>query len=556
MSVTAAERWETGGGNDRLTLRHQSAENGDALITSNFRRGDAVYLYEYADSPDARRSILFRAVIDKLLPDSIELRLNNGQRDATLFSGNRHWAVEHSHSDISTSNNLRSLFEFAQAKKNKRDILLGITAPRADSSLTLTRSYHHAYDDIVLRSKQARDFFLLVGPPGTGKTSMAMRFITQEALASAQAPVLLTAYTNRAVDEICQMLCDAGIDFLRLGSESSCDERFRDHLADNVARRLTKLEDLKLYINKVEVVVATTTMLESRPYIFRVKHFRLAVVDEASQILEPNIIGILTKTDRFVLIGDYRQLPAVVQQEEPVQTLFERLIRQEQQARRTLFTGTLCYQGRMHPEVALFPATMFYHDQQLLPVPLPHQQEPTLGYDTIGGDDTDRMIASHRMLFLHVTPDRQDSPLPNWAEARLVADLLRRLQRLMGSRFQTDTSVGVIVPYRSQIAAIRHEIDRLAITDMQDVCIDTVERYQGSSRDVIIYSFTATTPAQMDFIASSCFNDGAITIDRRLNVALTRARRQVIMTGDSRLLCRNAIFRQLIEQYSPSKPNS
>ena len=107
--------------------------------------------------------------------------------------------------------------------------------------------------------------------------------------------------------------------------------------------------------------------------------------------------------------------------------------------------------------------------------------------------------------------------------------------------------MGVIVPYRNQIATIRSEIERLGIDSLRHISIDTVERYQGSQRDVIIYSFTVSRPYQLDFLTSNCFEENGRTIDRKLNVAITRARKQLLMTGNAALLSRNPVFKQLIE---------
>jgi superfamily I DNA and/or RNA helicase len=102
------------------------------------------------------------------------------------------------------------------------------------------------------------------------------------------------------------------------------------------------------------------------------------------------------------------------------------------------------------------------------------------------------------------------------------------------------------VPYRNQIAMIRKEIEKLDIVDLQKISIDTVERYQGSQRDVIIYSFTIQNYYQLEFLTSNCFREGERIIDRKLNVAITRARKQMIMTGNVQILSRNLIFRELI----------
>ena len=464
---------------------------------------------------------------------------------------------------MGTSSAIRSLHQFITTAPRRRALLLGQRTPEADVSLRLSRSYHPSYDEVLLKVRQARDFFLLVGPPGTGKTSMALRFMVEEELAS-QSPLppslLLTAYTNRAVDEISAMLCQARLPFLRLGKAASCDARYRPYLLDTALANTRKLDDARQLIADTPIIVATTSMLQAQPWVLELKHFSLAIVDEASQILEPSVIGLLGSpaVARFVLIGDHKQLPAVVQQspEQSVVTeqclrdigledcrhsLFERLLRQEHRQGRTQFIGTLHTHGRMHPDVARFPLAHFYRREALQPVPLPHQQESSLGYGLPAADQLDELLKSRRLLFLPNDGDEQQ-------EARMTADLLRRIHRFTAPRFNPAKTVGVIVPYRRQIALIRQalaDIPELR-ADQEAITIDTVERYQGSQRDVIIYSFAITHRYQLDFLTATTFTDDDGTlIDRKLNVALTRARRQMIIIGRPDLLERNKLFRQL-----------
>ena len=82
-----------------------------------------------------------------------------------------------------------------------------------------------------------------------------------------------------------------------------------------------------------------------------------------------------------------------------------------------------------------------------------------------------------------------------------------------------------------------------------DISIDTVERYQGSQRDVIIYAFGVQDKAGLDFLTSNCFNEDDHTIDRKLNVAMTRARKQLLMTGNTPVLCQHPLFAELIRRY-------
>ena len=519
LNIVTQEKTDPDGGFNRITLRFVTVPNGSPLGTLNFRTGDMVYLYQYTDTPDVRKSILYKGSIEDFRDGQVIILLNDGQQTPDFFCvSDRLWAVEHGGSDVGTNSNIRGLHQFILASQRKKDLLLGQRAPKADTSLTLSRAYNPHYDDIVLKVKQARDYFLLVGPPGTGKTSMALRFIIEEELASHNSSptptpsILLMAYTNRAVDEIRSMLEEAGL---------ANDER---------------------------ILVGTTSMMQARPFLLSGRHFSLAIVDEASQVLEPGLIGLLSsdQIDRFVLIGDHKQLPAVVQQnpeetrvEDPLlqaiglsdcrQSFFQRLYNWECAQGRSQFIGTLTHQGRMHPEVAEFAGQHFY-GPWLTPVPLPHQQEKALNYDLPAQDKLDEILKSRRMAFFD-------------GNSSMVIDLALRIRRFYGDKFNPQKTLGIIVTYRKQIAAIREALP--------DVAIDTVERYQGSQRDVIIYDFGINRLYQLDFLTASTFvDDEGQVVDRKLNVALTRARRQMLMVGNTRILIHNALLRQLIDNFS------
>ncbi|MCF0176807.1 MAG: hypothetical protein HUJ94_08210 [Bacteroidales bacterium] len=137
-------------------------------------------------------------------------------------------------------------------------------------------------------------------------------------------------------------------------------------------------------------------------------------------------------------------------------------------------------------------------------------------------------------------------------EARVAAEIVEEVQRRYGEKFHPRKTVGIIVPYRNQIAAIRAELERRGIAGSDRISIDTVERYQGSQRDVIIYSFTICKESQLSFLTANTFYENGRPIDRKLNVAITRARKQFIALGSRPLLSKNALFRKLIEAASPS----
>ena len=170
--------------------------------------------------------------------------------------------------------------------------------------------------------KQARDFFLIIGPPGTGKTSFGLTIALKEELSEPDSSVLLLSYTNRAVDEICSKLEEEELDYLRIGPPSSCDEAYHRRLLSERVKACSNVAEVRDIIKKARITVATTSSLNANINLVRLKSFSLAIIDEASQITEPQIIGILSATDehgkaaigRFVMIGDHKQLPAVVQQ--------------------------------------------------------------------------------------------------------------------------------------------------------------------------------------------------------------------------------------------------
>lgn len=605
-NMPLAEKKDTGNIYTGLTITDKSCSssfNGYDTITlnvpqqgidflPNFRRGDMVYLYAYKknEEPDVRKSILFKGSLQEIHTSSIVVHLNDGQQNPNLIAGEC-FALEHAGSDIGGTSAIRSLYTFITSDVEQRQLLLGQRAPRADKSLVLSRSYHPHYDDIILKAKQAQDYFLLIGPPGTGKTSQALQYLVLEQLAekpkvqstnpndqspkvNGQSSILLLAYTNRAVDEICNMLSEHELDYIRIGNEYSCDPKYSDHLLQEVLDENTTLNSIKSTLSEARIIVATTSTMNSRSALFNIKHFDLVIIDEASQILEPNIVGILTARqeegraiDRFILVGDHKQLPAVVQQQGETDventssvlenihlsscanSLFERLILTERAAGRTDFIGTLHKQGRMHPDIADFANRKFYAKEQLECVPLAHQLETELSYNEESEDALDNTLKAHRMIFIPSMPCKQlnISEKVNTDEARIIADLLRRLYRQMSKDFDPQKSVGVIVPYRNQIAMIRKEIERLEIPALEDISIDTVERYQGSQRDVILYSFTIQSRYQLDFLTANTFYEEGQAIDRKLNVAITRARKQLILTGNESTLRQNQLFAELID---------
>lgn len=555
---------------------------------SNFRQGDVVFFYSYdprkADEPNPTRHYVFRgSLATNPGTKSVKVALRNPQTTTEVFEGEV-WAIEHDFMESSYRALFQSMQIFLQAPKSRRDLLMLQRKPEIDASRRLKGDYTNngnaEFNELVLRVKQANDLFLIIGPPGTGKTSFGMLNVLKEELLEEGSSVLLLSFTNRAVDEMCSKLVEEGIDFIRLGSELGCSEKYRSHLLNKRSEACKDGEEIQQLISGCRVFCGTTTAFNSSIALLGIKQFDLAIVDEASQILEPQIIGLLSQkkngTDecaikKFVLIGDEKQLPAVVQQQESESkvvepnlqainlsdcrlSLFERLIKTyRKNGENNEYSYMLTRQGRMHQDIAKFPNYAFYQNK-LIPVPLSHQEEftPCVSDNKNG---LDNLLTTRRVSFVTYPQPKtteweyEVSDKVNIDEAKMVAAAVYRIYKLNEKEFDKTKTVGVIVPYRNQISTIRNEIDKYWVEELHDIMIDTVERYQGSQCENIVYGFTIKKYYQLNFLTSNQYVDetsGEI-IDRKLNVAMTRAMKHLIMIGDARLLRENIIFYKLME---------
>ena len=558
-------------GVESLTARFPQQISTD---TSNFRRGDIVLFYPYRKGcePRACAQMVYRATIEDIRPDGIRLTLRNKQTAPTVFDKSEkiRWAIEHDLFDSSSDTLCSAMHRFLSAPQDRRSLLLCQRQPATDSNLTLRGDYGK-FNTLALRAKQASELFIIIGPPGTGKTSFGMLNLVKEQLLEEQTNILLLSYTNRAVDEMCSKLQEEGIDFLRIGSELSCSPLCKDHLLSNRLATCNRATQVRQVVDETRIFCGTTASFNATPWLFALKHFHLAIVDEASQILEPHIIGLLSMQtqglpaiDKFIMIGDHKQLPAVVQQSEEEArvvdpqlqaigltdcriSLFERLLNSFRTAEGydPRFVYMLTRQGRMHSQIAAFPSLAFYADK-LQPVPLSHQTAAL--QLTHSSNGIARMLTSYRMAFVcSERPRLSVSTKTNELEAQMIAAIVHQIYLLHKEQFDVNQTIGIIVPYRNQISAIRNAISQYSIPILRQISIDTVERFQGSQRDYIIYGFTIQQPWQLNFLCGNTFlEDGALS-DRKLNVAMTRARLQLTLVGNPQLLSHNITFRRLID---------
>lgn len=543
----------------------------------NFREGEICIVYPRQDENDTvlNRQILKGSIVH-ITAETVEVRFRYKQRNRRFFSENKLWAIEHDSIDSSYNNMYKSIYAFLNTSKQKRELLLGLSAPAGAFTKKerddLGTINHPAYpENIIQKAMQAEDYFLIVGPPGTGKTSIFARRLIEEYYKQPDNNILVLAYTNRAVDELCEAInaafgCSGGTcdSYIRVGAKLSCAEPYRHRLLLQISEKAKNRESLRQEIRQCRIYVSTLSSIQGRMELFALKHFHLAIIDEASQILEPQIIGLLPRFDKFIMIGDHNQLATIVLQkpflsriEEPElretgitdcrDSLFERLLRRSTEQRWHHAFAQLTRQGRMHNDIAAFPATFFYSGS-LLPA-LDWQSDAwSLNHSSV--NFFHRHVAAERTLFFSTEricgPTLSDKI--NKTEADTIVRLIQSIQTLYAANGKTfdSSTIGIIAPYRNQIALIRHQLSESGFAGADQIMIDTVERFQGSQRDVIILSFCVNKLYQMNFLCQ-LNHDG--TVDRKLNVAITRARQQLFLIGNARILKQHPVYATLIDFY-------
>ena len=557
----------------------------------NFRAGDTLLLYpccrEAADellnnsvTQSPRLTVLDAQVVKVVLAEDlgadgrVVLSVRNRRLTPRYLRGHARWALEPDTYDT-FRREWAGLSAFLSLPSACRARLLarreagprcpaGLAAADLDPATTAA--------EVVARALAAPDWFVLCGPPGTGKTRAVLRELAIS-LFKDDKQVLLAAYTNRAVDEICEQLIQARLPFIRVGSRLGTAPVYRPYLLDNMLRDCPSRQAVRERLGNCPLYVGTVASLLGKPELFTLKQFDVAVVDEASQVLEAPMLALLSKVPKFILIGDHRQLPAVVAQDaqtSAVSAEVAELLEQElglKNLRNSYFErlfkraeifwphahGTLADQYRMHEELAQLVNQDFYDGQ--LRCPEPWQTAPLARAAwPAPADDFAAALQTQRVVFVPTRRQPEDASMKESAqEAELAAQAAAYVVQGYQAAFDPETTLGIIASYRNQAARIRVRLARLAqelqLPALAQVSVDTVERYQGSQRDVIIVSFCCHHDHQLELLVSP---DDAGRVDRKLNVALTRARQQLVLLGNEVVLSRAPHHAALFERVRPA----
>ena len=438
------------------------------------------------------------------------------------------------------------------------------------SNMTLNPSQHEA-----VMGALTRRLTLIQGPPGTGKTHTAIEILSTM-VQHKVGPILATADSNVAVDNLLQGLLDKGINAVRIGQPVKVRERLRKStltakmsqhsLNDDIDAILSENNQLKKDLNKLkgrekgfahrdmnknwkeirlmekqiiediiddsEVIVATCIGVAHKSIADR--RFPIVLIDEATQATETaTLVPIVRGSRQLILIGDHKQLPPTIISKRAEnggfsRSLFERLI---DAGVRPFMLKT---QYRMHPSISEFPSLKFY-DGLLEDGISPKERLAPSGFLW---SNWDIPIAFIPIEGLEGT-DVENASRYNSEEAIKVTEIV---QKLVESKEVLPSDIGVITPYNGQVRLISDHFDNLGGTGKEEpfsgLEIRSVDGYQGREKEIIIFSTVRS---------NEIGELGFITDKRRLNVALTRAKRGLIIIGNPQTLKYDETWKSWLE---------
>lgn len=474
-----------------------------------------------------------------------------------------------------------------------RDILLGAKPARFRDEKADDLFYPSPLNASQLAAvrhvQAAQDVAIIHGPPGTGKTTTLVQAILETIRRERR--VLVCAPSNTAVDLLTEKLAERGVNVIRMGNPSRVSdlllehtldaqvmahkrygelralrqtaEQYREeaskhtrtfgweereqrrHLKEEARAMHQEADGLERYITEdllEQVQVITCTLVGASNRNIRHLTYETVFIDEAAQALEPGCWIPIAKAQRVVLAGDHQQLPPTVKSEKAAkeglrETLFEKCIKRQPEASRMLTV-----QYRMHEQIMEFSSEQFYDGRLTAAPTVAHVGLEA--YDLRFAPDLPvEFLDTAGFGFLEITiPESRSTANPEEADL-----LLKRLAQLLepydAADHETDPlSIGVIAPYRAQINYLKdavEENDELSgLMLHRQLSVGTVDSFQGQERDIIAISLTRS---------NSHGEIGFLSDVRRMNVGMTRARKKLLLVGDSSTLGSHPFYKAFLE---------
>ena len=501
----------------------------------DFRLGDIIVMYR--QSKPIENQQIFRGVINSLEEDSLTVTIRGGVKNTSSMLGKDLWCLEHDVLETMLFTPLASIVTFLSGSREIRSTFLGVNRPRFTA---LHDARDCSIEALIERIKSAKDYFVIQGPPGTGKTSGLLKGYISDLYSHTNKNLLILSFTNRAVDEICNHLSQAGIPFIRTGASQSVEIEL---LSQRIKGK--SYEEINSVIRTNRIWLSTVQSCNSWITDFlQITHFDELIIDEASQIIEPSILGIIAKAGKTILIGDQNQLPPITAQSansyhfiSPVleklcyttfnQSLMERLYRLCIVNGWTEAVSMLSLHYRMHEDIA--ELVNEYYDNRLICASDRQKQAVAPGRGS---------LLSHRVIWIDCPVTSQNHY--DLLHAKAILAILEHLETT-GSLQDVGKEVGIIAPYRAMIHCLWQELP----SKFKDITIDTVERFQGSERKVMILTLPLKSSTDLRTV-ESLSSDGAI--DRKLNVAVSRSREQLIIIGNADLCSVSLHYRNVIDK--------
>ncbi|XP_054584687.1 DNA replication ATP-dependent helicase/nuclease DNA2 [Eptesicus fuscus] len=524
---------------DGQYLHNFQRKNG-AMPVTNLMAGDRIIL----SGEERTLFALSRGYVKEINVTTVTCLLDRNLSvlpESTLFRLDQ----EEKNCDIDTPlGNLSKLMKNTDASQKLRDLIIDFREPQfipflssilphdaKDTVASILKGLNKPQRQAMKKVLLSKDYTLIVGMPGTGKTTTICALV--RILYACGFSVLLTSYTHSAVDNILLKLAKFKIGFLRLGQTQKVHPDIQKFTEEEICRSksiksLALLEELY----NSHLIVATTCMGINHP-IFSRKVFDFCIVDEASQISQPVCLGPLFFSRRFVLVGDHQQLPPLVLNREAralgmSESLFKRLEQNEDAV------VQLTVQYRMNSKIMSLSNKLTYEGKlecgsdkvASAVINLPNFKDVKLELEFYADYSENPWLSgafepNNPVCFLNTdqvpAPEQvEKSGVSNITEAKLIVFLTS----IFIKAGCNPSDIGIIAPYRQQLKIIN---DLLAHSSVGMVEVNTVDKYQGRDKSIVLVSFVRSNK---DGTLGELLKDW-----RRLNVAITRAKHKLILLG-------------------------